>query len=118
MPLPGVPATGGNNPAVVAAMQRQRAGTMSAGADPNQMPNAAGPGGAGGTGVGHHLAQALKLYVAGGANPGDTEQIRQFFEAFVRIAAETKQQVGSQAAPAGGPQMGAGMAQAAPMPGR
>lgn len=108
---------GGNQPAVVAAMSRQRMGAPSAGADPNQIGTAQ-PGVEGaGQGVGFHLAQALQLYVSGGANPSDTEQIRQFFEAFVGIAQETQQGVQAEGAPVGGPQMGAGMAPMAPQPG-
>ena len=118
-PQPSLPQnSGGNNPAVVAAMSRQRTGAPTAGTDPNQMSVQPGPQGAGeGQGVEFHLAQALQLYVSGGANQGDTEQIRQFFEAFVGIAAETQQGFEGQAAPMGGPQMGAGTAPAAPQPG-
>lgn len=115
---PSLPANqGGNNPAVTAAMSRQRMGAPSAGADPSQIGSAQqGPQGAG-QGVGALLAQALQLYVAGGASPGDTEQIRQFFEAFVDIARQTQEGVQAGAAPAGGPQLGAGTAPMAPQPG-
>ncbi len=108
---------GGNQPSVVAAMSRQRMGAPSAGADPSQIGSAQqGPQGAG-QGVGALLAQALQLYVQGGASPGDTEQIRQFFEAFVQIAAETQQGVQAGAAPPGAVPLGAGTAPAAPQPG-
>ena len=116
-PSGGLPQnSGGNQPAVVAAMSRQRAGAPSAGTDPNQLPSGQGAPGAG-QGVGFHLSQALQLFVQGGASPGDTEQIKQFFEAFVRIAEETQGQLAGQAAPPGGQQLGAGTAPAAPQPG-
>lgn len=108
--------SGGNNPAVVAAMSRQRMGAPSAGTDPSQMSSGQGAQGAG-QGVGFHLAQALQLFVQGGASPGDTEQIKQFFEAFVRIAEETQGQLAGQGAAPGGPQLGAGTAPTAPQPG-
>ena len=116
-PVQSLPANqGGNNPAVVAAMSRQRMGAPSAGTDPNQIGTAQQMSQGAGQGVGFHLAQALQLYVSGGANPSDTEQIKQFFEAFVQIAEETQRGFQAGMAPAGGPQMGAGTAPMAPQP--
>jgi hypothetical protein len=109
--------SGGNNPMQAAAMQRVRGGVISAGTDPNQLPQGQIPQGAGqGSGVGQLLAQALQLFVQGGANPADTEQIKQFFEQFVAIAEESQRDMASNAAVGGRP-MGAGTAPAAPQPG-
>jgi len=117
LPIGGPSQSGGNNPMQAAAMQRVRGGVMSAGTDPNQLPQGQTPQLAGqGSGVGQLLAQALQLFVQGGANPTDTEQIRQFFEQFVAIAEESKRDMASNAAVGGRP-MGAGTAPAAPQPG-
>jgi len=113
--------SGGNNPAVSAAMSNLRGTGTQQPATPNQLPGQQGPqpGAGGGASVGALLAQALQLYVQGGARPEDTMQVKQFFEAFVRIAEETKTGIGAQA-PApnpAAPQMAAASAQGAPQPG-
>ena len=113
--------SGGNNPAVSAAMSNLRGTGQQAPATPNQLPAQQGPqfGAGGGASVGTLLAQALQLFVKGGASQEDTMQIKQFFEAFVRIAEESKAGIASQA-PApnpAGPQMAAASAQGAPQPG-
>ena len=114
--IPGDPNTsGGNRPAVQAAMGNIREGAIGqqAAAPPNQqMPQGGGDFGA-------RLFGILQEYVQAGAPSEMTEQIKQFFEAFVEIAAETQRGIESQATvpggtmPAGGPQ---GFAQAAPQP--
>ena len=91
--------SGGNNPAVVAAMGNIRQGAMNqpAAAPANQpMPQ-------GGPDFGSTLFGLLQQYVQAGAPPEMTEQIKQFFEAFVQISAEMEKGVQSQAAIPGGP---------------
>lgn len=114
--IPGDPNTsGGNRPAVVAAMGNIRQGAMNqqAAAPPNQqMPQGGGDFGA-------RLFGILQEYVQAGAPSEMTEQIRQFFESFVEIAAETQRGIESQAAPPGGMMpagQSQGLAQAAPQP--
>jgi hypothetical protein len=107
--------SGGNNPAVVAAMGNIRQGAMQQAAAPpdQQMPQADG------NAFGQLLAQALQMYVASQGAPEFTEQLRQFFEAFVQIAAEMQQGIQGQAAtPGAGPPPGVANAtpQAAPQP--
>jgi hypothetical protein len=109
--------SGGNNPAVVAAMGNIRQGAMGntpqAAAPPNQgqAPMDANTFGA-------QLAGILQAYVASGGAQEFTEQLRQFFEAFVRIAAEMKAGVEGQAAMPGAapPVIPQGTAQATPQP--
>jgi len=135
MPLrPGMPAnTGGNDPIRAAAQSNMQEGMR----DPSQLPQGPNPqAGLGGPpdpqqmggqpmqqgpSVGQHLAAAWQLYVQGQANPEDTENIRQFFEAFVELANTMSQ---DQAPPPGaqpGPPPGMNpqqSAQAAPVMGR
>ena len=107
--------SGGNNPAVVAAMGNIRQGAMN---QPAAAPaNAQAPQGGGE--FGSRLFGLLQEYTQAGAPPEMTEQIKQFFEAFVQIAAEMEQGVQGQAAVPGGaipPAIPQGTAQAAPQP--
>jgi len=115
-------ASGGNDPVVVAGLMNKRRGTLSAvGADANQVQRPEGQASpAGQEPFGARLAGILDEYIRAGAPPEMTEQIRQFFEAFVKIAEETQAGISRQAqAPGAGPQGFAGeTAQSMPMPAR
>lgn len=103
--------SGGNDPAVAAALSRmQGRGGQTApapGMDQGQ-----------GQGVGFHLAQALQLFIQGGANPADTQEVKLFFESFVKLAQESESRMGDQApmGPGPGPGMAAQAAAASPQP--
>jgi len=132
MPLrPGMPPDrGGNDPIRAAAQSNMQRGMTTPGTDPNQLPlRGAGQGPAApgmqqpqqmGPSVGGMLWEAFDLYIANGARPEDTEEIRQFFEAFVELAntmAGEQAPAPQPAQPA--PRMAPGRtAAAAPAPGR
>ena len=104
---------GGNQAAVSAAMSNIRQGAMNQQAAAPANPQAPQGGGD----YGQRLFGMLQEYVQAGAPPELTEQIKQFFEAFVELARQMEQGVQSQAAPPGGamqPGASQGLAQGLP----
>lgn len=109
----GMPSeSGGNNPAVAAALSRMQGRGTGQGAPAPGMDQGQGQG------VGFHLAQALEMFIQGGANPADTQEVKLFFESFVKLAQESESRMGDQApmGPGPGPGMAAQAAAAAPQP--